>query len=172
VAWIPETGSEVPYQSYIPVRVLFSKPMNTATVTGSTFYIYAVGSGASLNGTVSWTSDFYEFTFTPTDMLEMDGEHEIRVASTVEDSGGVQMGSLFSSNFYTKDMQPDLVMIPASADNVAGYITEATQYSVTVRVDINANVFSDDRIWVTFDDGNHPPIYEETQIGVDGPASF
>lgn len=172
VAWIPETGFEVPYQSYIPVRVLFSKPMNTATVTNSTFYIYGVGSGASLNGTVSWTPDFYEFTFTPTDVLEMDGEHEIRVASTVEDSGGIQMGSLFSSNFYTKDMQPDLVMIPASVDNVAGYITEATQYSVTVRVDINANVCSDDRIWVTLDDGNHPPIYEETQTGADGPASI
>jgi hypothetical protein len=148
----PEDSSVVPFQTYIPVKVLFTKPMSTGTVDSSSFCIRDTGAGADLNGSVSWDANLRLFTFTPTDPMAAGKLYEIHVLGTVEDSSGTAMGSDFVSGFTTLDLTPSAVYIPSSAGNPADWINAQTRTSVTVRVDLAPGAKAGDFVHVNLDD--------------------
>jgi len=173
---VPPGTTTVPFQTYMPVRVLFSKPMSTAAgatgVNSSTFYIYHVGSGASLNGSVSYDADAREFEFAPTDVLLAGQNYEVRVEGTVNDTGGYTLGSLFSSTFTTVDLDPTAVIIPANPPaNPAGWINNASENSVTVRVGLNSNILATDQVVVRLTDGI-TVLEEKVAAGMAGPSNI
>jgi hypothetical protein len=172
---VPADGLTVPLQTYMPVRVLFSKPMSTAAgstgVNNSTFYIYHVGAGSNLNGTVSWDAGLREFTFTPTDALQDGQNYEVRVEGTVNDTGGYSLGSLFSSTFSTVDLNPTAVIIPANLPtNPMGWINEDSESDVTVRVGFNGNVLPTDVVVARLTD-SITVIEEKITAGAAGPGN-
>jgi len=168
---IPVDSIEIPYQQYIPATVIFSKPMNTGTVTSSSFYIYEVGSGTSLNGNITWTANQKAFTFTPTDSMSAGEGYDIRVINTVEDTGGYQMLSAFTSNFVLVDLNPTAIIIPSGANNPVNYINSITENNVTVRVGLNSNVQTTDIVWIGLTDGANY-VYQDKYAQVTGPFNL
>ncbi len=167
VSVVPADCSTVPLQPYMPVRVLFSEPMNAGTITNATFYVYHVEGSGVLSGSISADSQNREFTFTPSTALVDLNNYEIHVLLTVTSSAGVSMASDFESCFNTVDLKPTLVMIPSSSANLMDEINAGTVASVTVTIGLNANTECNDTVQVHLTDSvNH--VYADRLAGQDG----
>jgi hypothetical protein len=167
VSVVPVDCSTVPLQPYMPVRVLFSEPMNSGTVTTASFYIYHVEGGGMLSGSVSADAQNREFTFTPSAALVDLNHYEIHVLLTVTSQSGLSMTSDFVSYFDTVDLKPTLVMIPSSSANLMDEINAGTVSSVTVTVGLNTETEYNDTVQVHLTDGaNH--VYADRLAQQDG----
>ncbi|MBK8230110.1 MAG: Ig-like domain-containing protein [Candidatus Eisenbacteria bacterium] len=69
------------------IRVLFSVPVDAATVNATSFNVRRLPLGANIPGTITASSDRREFTFTP-NQLERDVRYQIVVATSVTDDEG------------------------------------------------------------------------------------
>ncbi len=173
VSVVPQDSSTVPFQTYLQARVLFSKPMNTATITSASFYIYHVGSGVSLNGSVSWDADFREFVFDPTDALVAGDHYEVHVLGSVQSTDGYNLdGGDFTSSFHTIDITPTYVMIPAGVSNPADWINIATESSVTVKVGLNSNVEFGNSVVVVLSDGSNYTYGDRQVSSIPAPSEI
>lgn len=120
---------------HIVLRVVFSEPIESSTVTSESFQV--LYDGVPLPGAIAATST--AATFTPSTALDDLVSYEIRVASSIKDLAGLELSAPLSAFFTTEDLQWEA---PIAVTGTAGAF-----YGASAGVDENGNVmvvWSDD----------------------------
>lgn len=99
-------------------RVTFSEAIDPSTVTNETFQLLL--NGVPIAGTVTTTTT--AATFAPAERLEDLTSYQILISSDVRDLAGLEMGTTFSAQYTTEDLQWE-APIEISASAPGGYFT-------------------------------------------------
>lgn len=121
VTWTPVDGDTAANPTY-PIKLVFSKPMNTASVQ-SAFTITPTAAG-----TFSWTSNNSAMQYTPSAILPFQTDFIVRLDTGAHAVSGQALGSPFVVHFRTRSIDafppkivsifPDSGSASASASNV------------------------------------------------------
>ncbi|MFH1154851.1 MAG: Ig-like domain-containing protein, partial [Pseudomonadota bacterium] len=88
------------------VTVTFSRPMDAASINGSTVYLFKEGSGSPVPGTLSVSGAVA--VFTPDAPLAFDARYTITVTTGVRDLGGLSMAAAASGSFTVESAPPGM----------------------------------------------------------------
>jgi Ice-binding-like/Bacterial Ig-like domain len=95
----PPDGSTLVCPNSATITATFSKPMNPATLTATTFTLTA--GGASTSGTVSYVDATMIATFTPAAALTASTAYTATITTAVQDQFGNSLASNFAWTFTT-----------------------------------------------------------------------
>ena len=93
------------------VFIVFSKALNSSTITPSTVTVTGQGIGA-VSGSISYNAGSSSVTFTPASSLQNDVLYTVTVTTGVRDVAGNALASNFSSTFRTVGAAPPPDIIP------------------------------------------------------------
>ena len=108
-----------------PVKVSFSRPMNPASLTASTFRLTRPD-GSVVPATVTYDDTTFMATLVPSSSLALNTTYTARLAASVAAANGVALGAETTWNFTTRppDLTPPVVSITAPA-NGATVVSQA-----------------------------------------------
>ncbi len=82
------------------ISATFFEPMDTSTITGSSFTVY--NGGDQVAGTISFSSSDRVATFTPSENMDFDTEFTVTLSSTIKDKALNSTGSDYNWSFTTQ----------------------------------------------------------------------
>ncbi len=133
------------------VDILFTKPVNPATVTSSSFFIAANFSpGSPVNGTISFLNNNRLIRFTPNAAYTQSQYYTVYLASSIQDTDGLSFaGSAVNYNSY--------FYVNSAADNTPPFVTGIAPTSGAGSIGTNAVIsvtFSENVDSLTLDPAN------------------
>ncbi|MDM8525139.1 Ig-like domain-containing protein [Desulfococcaceae bacterium HSG8] len=115
----------------------FSKEMESSTISSATFKIYDSSDSEYVDGSVSYSSDNWTATFSPSETLNYDTVYTATITTKVEDSVGNPMENNHEWSFTT-NAEPDTTPPEIESTNPDG---EATDVATDITIEV---VFSED----------------------------
>jgi hypothetical protein len=113
------------------VSVIFSEPMQQATITTTNITLTPTGGGAAIAGTMTYDAGTNTATFNPTNDLENNKSYTITVTTGVKDVAGNALASQSTSTFTTElDTTAPTVTGTSPANNATG-VTVGSAVTVT-----------------------------------------
>lgn len=81
-----------------PITAQFARPLNAATVTGSTVRLFD-DSNNQVSGTVSYNTASREISFAPSASLAYGQKYTVKLSASIADTGGAALGSEYTWSF-------------------------------------------------------------------------
>ncbi len=141
------------------VEVLFSKPVNPATVTSSSFFVSAgFAPGSPINGVISFMNNNRMIRFTPNAPgFALNSYFSVYLASSIQGADGLAFaGSATSYNFYSYVSNP--------ANNTPPFVTGLAPTNGAGSIGTNALVS------VTFSSNMDPRTLDPANVTLTGPG--
>ncbi|MEI6502451.1 MAG: Ig-like domain-containing protein, partial [Armatimonadota bacterium] len=118
LTWLPLGGAVAPTA---PVTILFSEPMNPASVarafTLQETFPGSTSVGPIVTGTSVWTDDNRKLIFTPSARLKAYRNYRVTVGALAESAAGGPLGTDFQWTFQTKDCLAVVAYSPMAGSN-------------------------------------------------------
>lgn len=111
------------------ISVVFSEPMDAATINTSTFQVKII-SGGAITGTVAYTAATRTAQFTPSSSLPNATGISVGVTTGVKDLAGNALASNFSFGFAVRDEIAPTVTSVTPANNATDIATNASMVAV------------------------------------------
>lgn len=115
-----------------PVKATFNRALNAGTVSNSTVRLFDA-SNNQVSGTASYETSSHSVIFTPSSQLTYNQRYTVRLSASIEDTGGITLGSEYSWNFTVGSAlstDPNdgpggpVLLITASANKYSPYYAE------------------------------------------------
>jgi hypothetical protein len=124
------------------VSVIFSEPMQPATITTTNITLTPTGGGAAIAGTMTYDAGTNTATFNPTNDLENNKSYTITVTTGVKDVAGNALASQSTSTFTTElDTTAPTVTGTSPANNATG-VTVGSAVTVTFSEQMDATTLT------------------------------
>ena len=149
------------------LRVIFSEPVEAATLSGSSIQLSNIDTGAGITTTFTVQPSATEVLITPVGELEAESRYSLTLTGIEDDVGNVM--PLFVLTFETFDATPPSVQIVAPA----GPLTEGVEYSLNATAVASPDLasvsfYANDRLLGT--DGDVPYTATYTPSSADAAA--
>ena len=101
-----------------PVRATFSRAMDPATITSSTFTLKRTSDGASVPATVNYNAQTFIATLTPSTPPDYVTSYTARIDGSVRAANGIAMGSAVTWSYTTAtpDTSPPSIVLDSPTD--------------------------------------------------------
>ncbi len=143
------------------IEVVFSKPVNPATITSGTFFVKDSSNVTPINGVISLFNNNRGIRFVPNTFQAVNNYTYVYLTSSIQDTDGLSFaGSNSSPNFYfysytTADNTPPVVSALAPTGGATGIGSNAL-VSVTFSENVDALTLDPANVTLTGPGGNVP----------------
>ena len=139
------------------LEVLFTKPVNPATVTSATFFVRDSSNVNPINGTLSFFDNNRGVRFTPSSPFPQNSYYYVYLTGSIQDTDGLSFnGSSSNYNFY--------VYTNSTADTAAPFVTNMAPTNSAGNIGSNALVS------VTFNENVDTLTLDPSNVTLSGPG--